>query len=380
MDKLCLERISNRLALGDSAGLLFCRAREFLSRFWLSTCLGLFAGVPGLAHTTGISYGEIQIGTKEVEVRLQVNVRELQFVAELDANHDRQLAADELESELKRFAPELLKHYRIGTDREEGKGTLQKVSFRAPSGEVECRLSYSFQEPLREVWVRAALHRLTDSGHWHLAQVRYDGQEEQCTFNLENPEVRIDLWRGWSSHWNLGGKFLSLAGRDLVANPEIAGFLLGLGMVRGATDGAFVLPLLFLLSQAVAFGIGSRLGPVFPPGFSGAAMALSVMYVASENLLLKEITQRGWLAVLFGSIFGIAFSELVQKAGLPTKGTLTALVGYQLGILLGIAGVAGLTLLFVEAFKRLPRPRQGIAVTSLAFMALGLVQFARRIL
>jgi hypothetical protein len=310
---------------------------------------------------------------------LQLNVRELQFAAALDENHDQQITPEELQSGFRRFVPDLLKQYRIGTDDEEGQGFLGSVSSRPGTGEVECRLSYRFRQPLNEVWVKATLHQLTESGHWHLAQVRYDGQEEQLTFNLENPEARIELWRGWSSYYKLGLRFMKLAWRNVRATPEMAGFLVVLVLVRNASDRTFSAPLIFLLSQLIAFACGTRFGSVLPPGFAGAAMALSVVYVAAENLLLKEVTHRSWIAAFFGLIYGLAFAELIQTAGLPPKGTLTALVCYQLGVGLVVAGLVALTLLLVEAFKRLPRPRQAVILASLAFMALGLFQFFRKV-
>jgi len=346
--------------------------------FFLSTWLALFAAISVSAHTTGISYADVDIGQTQVDVRLQLNVRELRFAAALDENRDQQITPEELQSGFRRFAPDLLKQYRIGTDLEEGQGFLGSVSSRPVPGEVECRLSYRFRQPLNEVWVKATLHQLTNSGHWHLAQVRYDGHEEQRTFNLENPEARIDLWRGWSSYHKLGRRFLNLAWHNLMASPELAGFVAGLVLVRNAADGRFTAPLMFLLSQLIAFAAGARFGSVLPPGFAGAAMALSVVYVAAENVLLKEITHRGWIAALFGLIYGFAFAEFLQTAGLPPKGTLTALVCYQLGIVLVVAGLVTSTLLLVEGFKRLPRPRQAVVLTSLAFMALGLFQFVRK--
>jgi len=369
------RRYAQQFSIGATAHGLW----QFSSTVWLLTWLVMFAAVSASAHTTGISYADVEIGERQVDVTLQLNERELQFAAALDENRDQQITPEELQSGFRRFAPDLLKQYRIGTDREEGQGSLGRVSFRPESGEVECRLSYTFRQPVDDVWMKATLHHLTDSGHWHLVQVRYDGQEEQRTFNLENPEARIDLWRGWSSYYKLGRRFLNLAWHNLMASPELAGFLAGLVLVRNASDGSLTAPLMFLLSQLIAFAVGTRFGSVLPPGFAGAAMALSVVYVAAENLLLKEITHRGWIAALFGLIYGFAFAELVQTAGLPPKGTLTALFCYQLGIVLVVAGLVALTLFLVEGFKRLARPRQAVVLTSLAFMVLGLFQFVRKV-
>jgi hypothetical protein len=310
---------------------------------------------------------------------LQLNVRELQFAAALDENRDLQITPQELQSGFKRFAPELFRQYRVGTDNEEGQGSLGDVSFRPLSGEVECRLTYTFQKPLDEVWIKATLHQLTDSGHWHLAQVRYDGQEEQRTFNLENPDARIELWRGWSSYFKLGRRYLKLAGHNLAASPELAGFLAGLVLVRNTSDGNLTPALLFWLSQVMGFAAGMRFGSMLPPGFAGAAMALSVVYIAAENLLLKEVTHRGWIAAFFGLIYGFAFADRVQTAGLPPKGALTALVGYQLGILLATAGLVAVALFLSERFKRLARPKRAVVLASALFMAFGLFQFIRKV-
>jgi len=43
------------------------------------------------------------------------------------------------------------------------------------------------------------------------------------------------------------------------------------------------------------------------------------------------------------------------------------------------AGLVALTLLLAEGFKRLPRPRHAVVVASLAFMALGLFRFVRKL-
>ncbi|MCI0420926.1 MAG: HupE/UreJ family protein [Acidobacteria bacterium] len=345
----------------------------------MSPSLALFVCCSASAHTTGISYADIEIGERQVDVKLQLNLRELQFAAALDENRDLQIEPAELQAGFRRFAPDLLKQYRIGTDDEEGQATLRSVAAGPETGEVECWLSYEFRQPLDDLWMRATLHDLTDSGHWHLAQVRYDGQQEQRTFNLENPEVRIELWRSWLSYFKLGRRFLNLALQSALANLDLAAFLAGIVLVRNTAAGILSAPLAFLFAQLVAFVAGARFGSVLPPGFASAALALSVVYVAAENLLLKEITHRGWIAAFFGLIYGFAFAELIQNAGLPQKGILTALFCFQLGIVLVVAAIVALMFAASQGLHRLARPRQAIVLASLSFMLLGVFQFIRRV-
>src|SRR5262245_11612615 len=112
------------------------RVWRFAPLIWLSVVFGVSSVS---AHTTGISYADVEIGERVVKVRLQLNVRELQFAAQLDQNHDLQITPEEVEFGFKRFAPDLFKQYRFGTDLEEGQGSLSDVSVRPQAGEVECR-------------------------------------------------------------------------------------------------------------------------------------------------------------------------------------------------------------------------------------------------
>src|SRR5262245_33258434 len=65
---------------------------------WLVVLFSIFTAGSVSAHTTGISYADVEIGEREVKVRLRLNVRELQFAAQLDKNQDLQITPEEVES------------------------------------------------------------------------------------------------------------------------------------------------------------------------------------------------------------------------------------------------------------------------------------------
>lgn len=327
------------------------------------------------AHTTGVSFADFEIRDREIELRLQINLRELQFARRLDSNGDQLIAEAEVQRELPRFLPELVKHCCIWTEAERGQATLAGVGFRPERGELECRLVYSFRQPLDDLKINMALHHVTDSGHWNLAQIRYDGVVEQRYFNLESPEARIELRRTWTSYFQLAGRFLVLSLKGVLARLEMAGFVAGLVLIAKCLRGFLLPPLVFFFAQLAGFIAATYFHSLLPQRFIASALALSMVYVAAENLLLKQIGYRSLIAALFGLIYGCSFGAITAEAVLPQKGLVTALVSYELGIGLVVAGVVVLVLV---ATRYLIEQRQALVLGSWLCLAGGTIEFVRR--
>src|SRR5438876_2962988 len=179
---------------------IFRRLSKWTILFVLWSCFSSWTGKPELAHTTSISYSEIQIQEKQVEVRLRMNLYELNFATQLDRNADRFLSDEEVKNSFPRFAPELSDNFQIRGQGELGKSSLEKWKFVADTGELECLLTYSFSQILEDVRFKVTLHNITDSGHLDLALLQYEGQQEQRFFNLENSEAGVELHSGWMSY------------------------------------------------------------------------------------------------------------------------------------------------------------------------------------
>jgi HupE / UreJ protein len=330
------------------------------------------------AHMTGVSYGDIEIRGRQIDVLLRLNLRELRFARELDANADFVLTREEVERGIPRYLPRFLEHVRMQTAEEEGRGALRQVEFWPENGEVSLRLQYSFRQPLNEVSMTISLHGLTDSGHWNLAQVRYDGLQEQRHFNLENFQTQVVLLRSGLSHVKLGWRFIKVAIHRLTTHPDLLLFIAGLVLVGRSRRSFLAPPGSLLAAQLSTVLVGVWAGPVLPPRFVSSALALSVVYVAAENLLIREISHRSWIAGFFGLIYGLGFSTLIQDAGIPKRGLVSALIGFQTGIIVSVAVMVLFVRLMTDCSDRLRRQHQAVALGSLCLMAFGIFEFVQR--
>jgi len=326
---------------------------------------------------TGVSYAEIEIGKQEIGVWLQFNLRELKVARQFDRNNDLLITEEEVEAETPLFAPQLFKHFRIFGSGEEGKGRMAEVSFNPQRGEYRCHLIYIFARPLDDIVFRVTLHSLTDSGHWDLARIHYDGVEEQRFFNLETPEGRVELLRGPRSYFRQAWRSATYAFREYFSTPESAAFLLALILIERTWKGLGVVSVMFFLGQAISFSYDTWHGPILSVRFVHSAVALSVAYVAAENVLIKGIRFRGIIASLLGSIYGLGYSDLARSVGYPRKGMILSLLSFQLGLAVALALLSFLTFAILNRLKEHNFSQQLFLFLSPALIGLGLVRFVK---
>jgi HupE / UreJ protein len=333
---------------------------------------------PLLAHTTGVSYSEIRIYQREVDVHLRLRLSELNFAAQLDSNSDLSISNEEVRIGSSKIARRVFDNFQIEAQGEVGKASLNALKLIPSAGELECSLAYSFSQPIEDVVLKVTLHNITDTGHWNLAQLQYDDQQEQKYFNLENPTAIIELRRGWMSYVRLGERFLVFGGKRILTGYDSLAFLLGLLLVAQTFNSLVKSVGIFLIAQTLTLQVGALDVISLPPRFVDSAIALSVAYIALENLLLKEVANRWLIAGLFGLIFGFSFSVNIKEWGLPKKGLITSLLSFSLGSILAVGVSAALIFLFLHYLNRFEWQKKATTFASVILVGVGFFWFVKR--
>jgi hypothetical protein len=88
-----------------------------------------------------------------------------------------------------------------------------------------------------------------------------------------------------------------------------------------------------------------------------AAIAASIVWVAVENLVLREHRHRALLTFLFGLVHGFGFASVLSGYGLGDA-VVTGLLGFNLGVELGQAAVVAVLLPLVRVLRHWPRVHQ----------------------
>ena len=119
-----------------------------------------------------------------------------------------------------------------------------------------------------------------------------------------------------------------------------------------------------------------------PPRIVEPLIALSIVYVAVENVLTPEL--RPWRVALvfgFGLLHGMGFAGVLAEQGLPRSEFLPALLCFNAGVELGQLSVIAIAFLLVGLpFRDKPWYRQRIVIPgSILIAAIGLFWFVQRL-
>lgn len=127
----------------------------------------------------------------------------------------------------------------------------------------------------------------------------------------------------------------------------------------------------FTVAHTITLALGS-LGIVqLSPTIVEPLIALSIVYVAVENLMTTRLT--AWRSVLifgFGLLHGLGFASVLGEVGLTTGHFVTGLVAFNIGVELGQLSVIAVCLLGVGWAMRRPIYRQAVIIPGSVVIAL----------
>lgn len=144
---------------------------------------------------------------------------------------------------------------------------------------------------------------------------------------------------------------------------------------------------MFTLAHTLTLALAASGVITLPANIVEPLIALSIVFVAIENIFFKESTRWRYAVVFgFGLFHGLGFAGVLKELGLPSDNFLAALLSFNVGVELG--QVAVIALLFLPAMGlrwllagqgRLERYHSFVVIpASLLIAAAGLFWFAQR--
>jgi hydrogenase/urease accessory protein HupE len=239
------------------------------------------------------------------------------------------------------------------------------------------KMSWSCKRTLSDGKLRYDLFFDLDPRHQGFARMG----ESQHIFRAADRELvlsrPVTLWNHLSDYLLLGVEHI-FTGYDHLA------FLFGLLLVAGLArlrDG-----LRYVIGVVTAFTVAHSLTLVsaglgwlrLPGHVVEPAIALSIAYVAVENLVVKQPKHRWLLTFAFGLIHGFGFASVLRDIGLPPRGLVLSLLSFNLGVETGqLVVVTLLAPLLWLSRAHAQRLRVG---GSVALLALSSLWFLERVL
>lgn len=123
-------------------------------------------------------------------------------------------------------------------------------------------------------------------------------------------------------------------------------FVLGLYLLNGRLRTVLWQASAFTLAHTITLGLTLYGWLAVPASIVEPLIAVSIAYVAIENVLLSEL--KSWrigLVFAFGLLHGMGFAGVLEEIGLPRGEFVLALVNFNLGVEAGQLAVIGLAFL-----------------------------------
>ena len=309
-------------------------------KIFFAIAAALICGIPGFAH---------EIGTSRVSAMFQPNRKyEIQLVT------DAQALAEKLRVMQGIPATSDTNPARLQSFIASSEGLFRRrVNIAFDGAEVRPLITYSVAPPTGSGAVPAATIRLTGEIPAKATQFTWNFGWTFASYALT---LRNESSPNASTEWLEGGQaskpFALMLPPARVDRFEIAWRYLVLGFThilpKGLDHMLFVLGIYLLsrrartlLAQVSAFTIAhsitlglSMYGLLnVPPHIVEPMIAVSIAYVAVENIFISEL--RSWRIALvfgFGLLHGMGFAGALKELGLPRSEFLTALVTFNAGV------------------------------------------------
>ncbi len=294
----------------------------------------LLLAPPAGAHDADIIYAQV---TREeggvVRECLTLTAVTLLQLAPVDADHNGQIDDRDLEESRAAIEAGVWAQLPLRA----GDAPCRMLSSRGQAHDAYVALESSFECPDGELsQVFRVLSVLPSAYKVVLGQAIAQGTRQTLVLPLVLPSV---VGTGTAAPSFIG--WVGLGVEHIFAGIDHLAFLLALLLVGGEPKRVLRLVTSFTLAHSITLGATAlgwvQLGPSMQTWVE-CAIAASIVWVAIENLVLKEHRHRVWLTFAFGLVHGFGFASVLLDLGLG-ENAVAALAGFNLGVEAGQAAV-----------------------------------------
>jgi hypothetical protein len=355
------------------------------------------------AHNPDTSYARVFIRTNAVAVRLTYDVFTLLNVANLDANSDQQVTRAELSRNLQSIEKFIRAAVSMEIDGQPADiGELRDAAWPPDSGDAIAAkdwhtanglIAFQFHRPVvsapKELSLGFDIFDAFGQRHIVLGVFENNGRTHEVTFTRDEPDYLYDIAYAASGDtavtaptvkqniWSALLRFLRLGVEHIFLGYDHICFLVAL-IVASRLREVVKIVTAFTAAHSITLILAALKIVSLPVRLVECAIALTIVYVAIENLWTKPDARRWPLAFGFGLIHGFGFASVLSQLGLPAMGTIRCLLSFNVGVELGQLAIV---LALVPAILALRRWRHGKTVglaLSIAVALFGAGWFAER--
>lgn len=333
-----------------------------------ASLLAIALATPVAAHDPGLSSSRVWVGAQSIVAKLCFNNQDLASTLQLDRNADGSADATELESGRAKLDEFVQRAVRIAgltpTLVAFGIGEESDIVLELSTPGIPAATSFRFELTAFDELPR---------GHRHFVGVLDSSQRPVGRKLLHARSTALQVEAGATARDGLSivTEFTVLGIEHILIGINHILFLLGLLIAAPRLLDAAKLITAFTVGHSVTLALAT-LGVMTPPtSLVEPIIALSVLFVAAENLFARTPRHRWKLTLAFGLIHGFGFASVLAELGIDdVLGIAEPLVSFNAGVEIGQLAIAAcivpllLKLRRTDWFVRFAQPGVNIAVAA----------------
>ena len=240
-------------------------------------------------------------------------------------------------------------------------------------------LTFTCAAQIGTLLVRDDMSEAMGPGQHTLAAIIWSGGSQQFAFGPDQRETTVSV--GKPDHAPGGaGSFFPLGIEHILIGYDHLLFLLALLLRGGDAWSLLKIVTAFTVAHSITLALAALDIVALPGALVESMIALSIAYVALENLFPRFALSRRWtISFLFGLVHGFGFSSVLREIGLPKENLLLSLLNFNLGVEAGQLTVVLLVAPILMRLKSKPSEPRLVTLISGVILVAGLVLFAERV-
>ena len=341
-------------------------------KFAFLSLLGVLVASPALAHQSSVAFTDLSIADDRQSAKLKVQVSTRDLAEALELPEDREATAEEIAAgsdKLYKYISNAIAVSSVPAMECEKKllgvksVTFQDTPYVAVSWDTIC------DSPIAVIRVDYDLFFDIDAQHTSPLTAAFG--QDKTSILLSNAENRFEWELAEPPPSGFMG-FLRSGVEHILFGPDHILFLVSLLLVVAITSAGGTisirgtrLAIRYTLALVTSFTIAHSITLVaaalgfipIHPKLVESIIALSIVYVAVENLIRPDPKNRAAVTFVFGLLHGMGFASMLRVL-LPSEGLVMPVLSFNLGVELGQLAIVLVLLPILLALARAMGPER----------------------
>ena len=291
--------------------------------------LTLALASPLTAHDLFRSESRLEVHGREVRAAFTFNL--LDFPG-IDQNGDKVVTQQEFDAAFSRVYAAILQHYSLDSSGPPSRMTRDRYRL-FDEHVLDLGLTYTFPQDVLGLKVHSTLTEVLGKGHIHLVTFVLNGRVQEAILVSGHEEAFFTQTSG--SNWQTFLRFVWLGVQHIATGYDHLAFLLGLLIATASLRSLVKTITSFTIAHSITLALATFDIVILPSRFTESMIALSILYVAVENLIRKRTIERWRITFLFGLVHGFGFSNVLREMQLPRTNLALSLFSFNVGVELG---------------------------------------------